>query len=679
MLFASIIVYLVLSIFICPRIFEKASFSKLVLVFFLTVFSINIFTSEILGLLHLLYHPWLFLGIQILICISITLVMHRFSPLSLKTFRSTFDFSDFHLSKLELVLISLISATFIGLFVVGITTPINNIDSLASHLPRIFYWLQQGSLDYWTTLTSLNRYQLIYPINAHIQALWLFSLGQNENLFFLVQWFSLVGIAASTFEISKSLNFSTTQALFSTLVGLSLPVVVLQTFSFQGDLTVTALLMVFIAFFFNFYLTKKIKFLWFAILSLLIALGTKQTAFFILPAACLVTLLVLVKDKGVTKFFRYSWLLLVLAILFSSYQYILNIVQTGSVFGLDSVLNEKYPSISRISDKATYLIPRFTYQFMGVEGLPRSIQPTLTHIKENIFTAILQPSGLNLEKKVFLQSGYDENESFQYQAIARLSEDTAWFGPFAILFIPLSTILCFFSKNNLRRNYAIICFINSIFYLFLVIIQRPGWDPYQGRYFILSLFPFIPLVSMLLSKKVIFRGIVIGIFLPISLLLIINTILLNDSKPIITARTQNDIINIFINPLPENSGIQKFFKKTLLKLTYPTPYSSQLVNIYEATYYDRLFFSSLYSVKDIEFVNKILPEGEPLSILITRSPIEYALFGKNRSRIVNPIAEISDARQGYVLVSNSLNLTPPSKMKLLGKNSSYSIYYMEPN
>ncbi|MBA3075375.1 MAG: hypothetical protein FP831_17375 [Anaerolineae bacterium] len=539
--------------------------------------------------------------------------------------------------------------------------------------------MQQGSLDYWTTLTSLNRYQLIYPINAHIQALWLFSLGQNENLFFLVQWFSLVGIAASTFEISKSLNFSTTQALFSILVGLSLPVVVLQTFSFQVDLTVTALLMVFIVFFFNFYLTKKIKFLWFAIFSLLIALGTKQTAFFILPAACLVTLLVLVKNKGVTKFLKYSWLLLFFAILFSSYQYILNIVQTGSVFGLDSVLNEKYPSISRISDKATYLIPRFTYQFIGVEGLPRSIQPTLTHIKENIFTAILQPSGLDLEKRVFLQAGYDEKEVFEYQAIPKLSEDTAWFGPFAILFIPLSTILSVFSKNKLRRNYAIICFINSIIYLFLVIIQRPGWDPYQGRYFILSLLPFIPLVSMLLPKKAVLRGIVIGIFLPISLLLIINTILLNDSKPIITARTQNDIINNFINPLPENSGFQKFFKKTLLKLTYPTPYSSQLVNIYEATYYDRLFFSSLYSVKDIEFVNKILPEGEPLSILITRSPIEYALFGKNRSRIVNPIAEIYDAGQGYVLVSNSLNLPPPSKMRLLGKNSSYSIYYMEPN
>lgn len=679
MLFVSIIVYLIFSIFIYPRIFEKASFSKLVLVFFLTVFSINILTSEILGLLHLLNHPWLFIGIQFLISLSISLIAHRFYPLSLQTFRSTFDFSDFHLSKLELVLISLISATFIGLFVVGITTPINNIDSLASHLPRIFYWLQQGSLNYWTTLTSLNRYQLIYPINAHIQALWLFLLGQNENLFFLVQWFSLVGIASSTFEISKSLNFSTTQALFSTLIGLSLPVVVLQTLSFQGDLTVTALLMVFIAFFFNFYLTNKIKFLWFAILSLLLALGTKQTAFFILPAAILVTLLVLVKDKGVTKFLKYSWLLLVLAILFSSYQYILNIVHTGSVFGLDSVLNEKYPSISRISDKATYLIPRFTYQFMGVEGLPRSIQPTLTLIKENIFTAILQPSGLDLEKKVFLQSGYDENESFQYQAIPRLSEDTAWFGPFAILLIPLSTILSFFSKNKLRRNYAIICFINSILYIFLVIIQRPGWDPYQGRYFILSLLPFIPLVSMLLPKKAVLRGIVIGTFVPICLLLIINTTLLNDSKPIITARTQNDIINNFINPLPENSGIQKFFKKTLLKLTYPTPYSSQLVNIYEATYYDRLFFSSLYSVKDIEFINKILPEGEPLSILITRSPIEYALFGKNRSRIVNPISEISDARQGYVLVSNSLALSPPSNMKLLGKNSSYSIYFVETN
>lgn len=676
MLFASIIVYLVLSIFIYPRLFEKASFSKLVLVFFLTVFSINIFTSEILGLLHLLNHPWLFIWIQFLISLSISLIAHRFFPLSLQTFRSTFYFSNFHLSKLELVLISLITATFIGLFVVGITTPINNLDSLATHLPRIYYWLQHGSFDYWTTS---NLSQLTYPINTLIQGLWLFLLGQSENLFFLVQWFSLIILTASVFELSKSLGFSNTQALMSSLIGLSLPVVLLQSFSVQGDLTVTALVLTSITFLLLFSQSKRMKFLWTACFSFILALGSKQTAFFILPAIGFFILYLLIKNKKIYTFTKSSWLLLVFLFFFSSFQFAQNILNTGSLFGSDSLLNEEYSSVGQVTQKALYVIPRFTYQFMGVEGLPRSIQPTLTNIKENIFTAILQPSGLDLEKKVFLQSGYDENESFQYQAIPRLSEDTAWFGPFAILFIPLSTILSVFSKNKLRRNYAIICFINSIIYIFLVIIQRPGWDPYQGRYFILSLLPFIPLVSMLLPKKAVLRGIVIGTFVPICLLLIINTTLLNDSKPIITARTQNDIINNYINPLPENSGIQKFFKKTLLKLTYPTSYSSQLVNIYEATYYDRLFFSSLYSVKDIEFIHKILPEGEPLSILITRSPIEYALFGKNRSRSVNPISEISDARQGYVLVSNSLALSPPSNMNLLGKNSVYSIYFVETN
>ncbi|HBY01982.1 MAG TPA: hypothetical protein DEG92_05490 [Rikenellaceae bacterium] len=677
MLLASILVYLVFSLFIFPIIFERATLSKVLLVFFLSVFSINILTSEILGLLQLLNHPWLFLGIQALICVGLAFLIHHFYPLSRQIFRSTYDFSNYHPSKVEIILVSIISATLIGFFTVGITTPINNIDSLASHLPRIYYWLQQGSLDYWTVLTSLNRYQLIYPINAHLQALWLFLLGHNENLFFLVQWFSLLVISASTFEISKSLGFSTTQALFTSLVGLSLPVVLLQTFSFQGDLTVTATLMVFIAFFFNFFQTKKLKFLWLASLSLLIALGTKQTAFFILPVAGLVTLIVLVNNKGFSKFLKYSWLLVILTILFTSYQYILNIVHTGSVFGLESVLNEKYTSFSNIAEKASFLVPRFTYQLIGVEGLPRSIQPALTQVKENIFKGLLIPTGLDLEKEVFLQAGFDEKESFQYQAIPKLSEDTSWFGPLVILLLPLSTILSFFSKNKVRRNYAIICCVNAILYLFFIIIQRPGWDPYQGRYFIVSTFPFIPLVSILLPKNHTFRGIIIGLLLPFSFLLIFNTLLVNDSKPIITAKTQNDIINNYISPLPENNSIQKFFKKTLLKITYPDANSSQLVNIYEATYYDRLLYTSRYSAKDIEFVNELLPEGETLSILITRSPIEYALFGKNHSRMVIPLAEINDADQGYVLLSNSLNLAPSSRMKLLGKNQNYSLYFLQ--
>jgi len=676
MLLASIIIYLAFSLFLYPRIFEKASFSKILVVFFLSVFSINVFVCECLSIVHLLNHPWIYIGFQTLICLVLSFTIHRFIPLSKQDFKSVFDLSNFHLSIFEIISLTLISAIFVGFFAVGITTPINNTDSLATHLPRIYYWLQNGSLDYWTTPNAIHRYQLINPFNGHLQGLWLFLLGQNENLFFLVQWFSLILISTSIYEISKSLGFSSNQSLVSTIIGLSFPVVLLQTFSFQSDLTVTAFVMFFIVFLFQYYQTKKIKFVWFAVFCIILALGTKQTSFFILPIACLVTLFLLIKNKSLIKFLKYSWLIIVLAFVFSSYQYILNIVHTGSLFGLDSLLNEKYTSMSQVTHKTVYVIPRFTYQFVSLDGLPRSIQTPLTQYKENIFKGILEPVGIDLESKLFLQTGFDQEESFQYNTLPKLSEDTAWFGPFAFLLIPLATVFSLFSKNKTRSTYAILCFINSLLYLLLILIQRPGWDPYQGRYFILSVIPFVPMVSMMLPKNKIFNGIAIGIILPVSLLLVFNTLLINDSKPIITSRTQNDIINNTISPLPEKNDFQIFIKKSLLKIAYPTAYSSKLVNIYEATYYDQLFFSSRYSSKDIQFVNQYIPEGESISTMIFRNPLEYALFGKNRSRLLNPIADIRDAWPGYFLTSNGLNITPTSEMQLIAKNDSYSIYFL---
>lgn len=675
MLFTSIIIYLALSFIIYPRLFEKLSISRLLLVFYLTVFSINVLAAEILSLLKLLNLPLLFLVIQTLICGLIVLALQYWLPITKANLKSVYTLSDFRLTKFEVLLLALISATFIGFFVVGITTPINNNDSLATHLPRIYYWLQQGSLNYWTTISAVNRYQLIYPINGLIQGLWLFLMDHSENLFFLVQWFSLILIAASTFEISKFLGFSTSRSLFSTFIGLALPIVLLQTFSFQGDLTVTALIMIFIVFMFLYNQTKSMKFIILALFCIILALGTKQTAFFILPVAGLVILYQLIKNKSFFKLLKSSWLLIAITVAFASFQYVQNIVHTGSLFGLDSVLNENYSSLSQVTQKARYVLPRFAYQFMGVDGLPRSIQPSLILFKENIFKGILNPAGLDLEKEFFLQSGFDADESFQYNATLKLSEDNAWFGPLAFLLIPLATVFAFFSKEKLRRNYAFICFVNSLVYLVLLIIQRPGWDPYQGRYFILAIIPFIPLIPLLFPKSRVFHVIMIGILLPISLVLIINTLFYNDSKPIITAKTQNDIINNAISPLPETNGIQKLIKKTLLKLAYPTKYSSPLVNIYEATYYDRLFYSNLSTAEDIEFINQFIPEGESISTLIPRSSLEYALFGKNFSRNLYPITDVDDVKPGYLLTSSTTFIPTSSEMQLLGKNADYSILY----
>jgi hypothetical protein len=673
MLFASIIIYLIFSLFLYPRIFEKFSFSKLLLVFFLCVFSINVLVSEILGLLHVLNHPWIFLTAQFLFCIIVLLVVHRYSPLSKQKLKSVFSLTDFHLSIFELFLLVLISATFIGFFAVGITTPINNVDSLATHLPRIYYWLQHGSLDYWTTL---NQFQLAYPINAHLQGLWLFLFGKSENLFFLVQWFSLLIISVSTYEISKILGFSNTQALVSTVIGLSLPIVLLQTFSFQGDLTVTALFMVFITFILIFHHTNQMRFLWLAILSILLAFGTKQSALITIPMSFIAVLYLVISKKCFKKFLATSWLFLGIFILFTSYQFIQNVVQTHTLSGMDWQLAEQYTSFSQFQQKSQFVIPRYLYQFVGIDGLPRSILPTVIQIKENVFKAILTPFGIDLEKEIFLQPGFDQVEAFKYNSYPLLSEDTAWFGPLAFLLIPLATLLTFFSKVPLRRKYALFSLLYSLSYFCLIFIQRPGWDPYQGRYFILGIYPLIPMVSILLPKQNILRAFIITLLVSCSVMLIFNTLLKNDTKPIITARSQNNFIHQVIDPLGESNAFQVFIKKVLYKITYPTGFENPRRYIYSQKYYDQLFYTNNLSAKNIEFINSLIPEGEPITLMIKNNPLEYALFGVNRSRALYPITNINEARPGYLIIANTTGSKTLSDMQLVDKNDDFSVFWV---
>jgi hypothetical protein len=673
MLFVSIIVYLVFSVFIYPYFFERFSLSKFLIIFFVWTYSINILTAEILGLFQLLSNPWMFLGIQIVICALLPLVIQKYLPKSINNLKSVFITKFDKLSILEIIPLTIISVTFLGLYIVGISTPINNNDSLATHLPRIYYWLQHGSLDYWT---SINLVQLVYPINAHIQGLWLFLLGKSEYLFFIVQWFSLIIISATIFEISKELGFSKVEALISTLFGLSLPVVTLQVFSYQGDLTVSALMMASIFFLLIYYRKKHIKSLYASIFCVILAIGTKQTSYFTLPVFSLVILCLLIIDKRLLSFIKKSWLIVFFALMFAFYQNIQNLINITSFFGIGADLSGQYSSIGQIQRKATYVIPRYYYQLVGVDSLPRSIQPSIIEIKKGIFKAILDPIGIDLEKEVFLQIGFDNNESFHYNTQPVLSEDTAWFGPLAFLFFPIAIILSLFKKNKLHRNYAIITFLFFVTYFLLIFLQRPGWDPYQGRYFILGLCPMIPLVSILIPKQRILRVVVYTVVISCSIVLIFNTLLQNDTKPIITAKSKNNFIHQTIDPLQESTPFQVFIKKVLYKITYPTGFESLRRNIYSQKYYDQLFYSNNISAKDIEFINSIIPEEEPISVMVANNPLEYALFGINRSRSLYSITDINDARQGYYIVSNSIGISPSHEMELLDVNGNFSIYYI---
>ena len=69
MLIVSVLVYLLISILLTLRVYRAFTFSKLAVFFLLVTVSMNILVGEIMSLLGALDQAWLFLLIQLLLCL----------------------------------------------------------------------------------------------------------------------------------------------------------------------------------------------------------------------------------------------------------------------------------------------------------------------------------------------------------------------------------------------------------------------------------------------------------------------------------------------------------------------------------------------------------------------------------------------------------------------------------
>jgi len=81
---------------------------------------------------------------------------------------------------LDWLLLTLISVILALSLYIGSLVPINNSDSLHTHLPRIYYWIQHGSMASWDAITVT---QLNYPINLPLQGCGSFCWGAQNGFF----------------------------------------------------------------------------------------------------------------------------------------------------------------------------------------------------------------------------------------------------------------------------------------------------------------------------------------------------------------------------------------------------------------------------------------------------------------------------------------------------------------
>ena len=669
MIIASLLIYAFFSLFLSITFYGRINLAKFIQIFFLTSFGINVIIYLGLDLFVAINKPLLFLFIQIVVCLLLSLIIRLSSTLSMQEYKSRLKISFSEFKWFDYSFVVFIAIILSAFFVVGITTPPNNLDSLdPTGLTRILFWIQEGTLDYGKTLGLASIFD---PIFLHIQGVWLFTLRRSEYLFFLVQWFSLVVSTVTVYNISRSLNFSKTNSLTSSVVGLSLPVVLMQTYSFQGDLTVGVLILVCFSFVMDWLKTRSKIDLVMAFLAIILALGTKKAAFLAIPIFGILIISWLIgrlKYKKIIPWVTGSAVLIIIAGFILVGQVILR--QGGALAGVPLIYDNQVSTI-KITEKVQYNFPRFLYQLIGLDGLPRFFQNDLIPIKAELFQKIIIPSSVELQKDIYLQPGFNDTEKFLYEAPLILNEDGAWFGPLAFLLIPSSIFFSLFSKHKYRKKYAILTSFFFVMYFLMVIIQRPGWDPYQGRYFILPILPMIPMVSILIPDKRFWKTMILIIIIPLSLFLSVNTFLANNSKPIIN---QGTFWRLEMS-IPENTTFRRTMKNYLvpsIEKVAEAALNRRL--IYDCPYWNQVYYSDFGYFEMITFIDPLISNHSTVYTNIRPSALDYGLFGKDKDRKLVRVEDISNASTGYFITKSNAQIPFSKNIELLGYNDMFKVY-----
>lgn len=499
-----------------------------------------VFIFELLGLFHLLNRPAAFLGIQtIFLAIAATLWWKRNRPPLLGPFTERLG----HLRWKSLgpslrrhpILWSLALAldlTYAVNAYLILVVPPNNNDSLYLHMARVVKWLQTGTFLPFDSQISL---QVFYPLNVQSLFFWTVLFSSSDQFVGFVQFSAAWVTVLCIYGLTRQLNFSQPQAAFAALMWATFPQVFFQSTTTQNDLVSAA------------FMACGVYFMVVAlhnptdhpsrILSLLgmaLALGAKQTVFFLLPGLAGMFFLIVRKVKLPVRILLRDWAITagLFCLLFAAPIYIQNLLSYSHPFGDPAFIQtEAGPQDNTPFLQALWInLNRLGYQFIDTSGLPPLIEGYLFRGKAHLARFIYQKLNLPLESSI--AANPKTIISFQFFRRPPLQEDETWFGIFApFLLLPAAIsglIRSFYQKDPLPAGFWML----SLSFTLLEMIVRPGWDTYLGRNFILALLFLAPFLGSVYPRQGGFH-IPIMVVVALSVYMVFNFTLNNTSKPLI--------------------------------------------------------------------------------------------------------------------------------------------------
>jgi 4-amino-4-deoxy-L-arabinose transferase-like glycosyltransferase len=602
---------------------------------------------EIVGLIRMLDKQSIFLILQLSLLTFVTLLWFYQKKPSLFEPFSKFSMKAIGGKIKEFILKNPILAVFLGgIFIAYVINavlilivPPNNTDGFYLHMTRVGYWLQNKSFLPFKTFFNI---QVFYPLNAQAQIYWTVLFTRSDMLVGFIQFCAALFSSLAVFGIARLLGFRKTQSLFASLLWLSFPQVLFQSTSVQNDLIPSAYLA--IALFLLIFWTKNTSRQYSIILSALslaLALGTKQTVFFILPGFVLLLLMIGLKEKKLLELLlKFGLSFMFFFFFLGAVIYIQNLVVYGNSMGEKSFVE---------SESSGILVPgalngiwmnlnRIGYQSLDTSGLPPLIEGYLFRGKAYIANKLYNAIDLPIESEQF--SNPKSNVLFSFLTRYPVSEDFVWFGFLAPFLLVIACTIEGYQAVRSREPVPLGLILVSISFILCELIFRPGWDINIGRNFTLAVIPVVPFVSIF-YKQTLKSRLFVSFIIVISLITTVNLLLLNPAKPMVG---DNAIWSLSRN--------------------------------------DKLALQNGWALAPLNLVQEKIPGRAVLGI--SGIFFEYPFFGKNFEHTLIPLfgKELQDNSYleskavDFILLRhpNSSNRPENQKWELIGKLSDWALY-----
>jgi 4-amino-4-deoxy-L-arabinose transferase-like glycosyltransferase len=473
----------------------------------------DVLVFEIAGLLRWLGNPALFLALQAGLTFAAGIIWRlRGKPHLLGPFAEDFKHLDFtrlgpsirRHPALWLLTLAVDLAYAVNAYLILVVPP-NNNDSLYLHMARVVRWLQTGSFLPYPTSFS---WQIFYAFNAQSLIHWTVLFWDSDQLAGFVQFSAALVCMLCVYILARQLRFSRPQGIFAALIWATFPQVFLQSTTTQNDLVPAAFFAGALVFLVEgFRSSDRRPGLVLSALGLGLALGAKQTVFFLLPGLAGLILLLAWKHHSRGWAFLARWIPSA-ALAFSlvgALVYIENSLFFGNPMGESESVAQVFraplgkrsanlqPAEISVPEALWINLNRIAYQFIDTTGLPPLIEGYLFRGKAHLARAVY--SLLNIPLESSLAANPNTLVRFDFLHRPPIQEDETWFGILApFLMIPAGLVTL--ARSYPRRDpLPTGLWLVAISFVLLELLLRPGWDAYLGRNFNLAVVVLAPFMA----------------------------------------------------------------------------------------------------------------------------------------------------------------------------------------